>query len=448
MDDLLGSIAEESGQIAAAQCRMLMMLAELDTRPDHPFDWDCKSAAHWLSGRLGLEMSAAWEMLRVARRLVALPAMTQAFAAGQLSYHQVRALVRIATAETEEAMVEMARVATGAQFKAMVENYRRILASYADPKAPNACRELHYGFDAEGFFCFRGRLPAGQGTILREAIEAADAELRATTRPPGVSGAEDQAPGRVPVPIAAARADALVAVAESSLAHGLASRAGSDRTQVIVHVDAETLCGTGLGEHCEIEQACEIPPETARRLACDAAIVALVEGADGQILSVGRKTRKVNPALDRAVRCRDKACTYPGCPQPIFLDNHHIEHWARGGETSLANLTKLCGHHHGLVHEGGYNVVRDPETRALVFTRPDGSVVDNPRMVTGPHNGQLDFEVDLFYNDRRDGTERVEYDDIMRYFARFDSRIPKEPPPPQPPDPGPGPEPGDPPESG
>ena len=83
-------------------------------------------------------------------------------------------------------------------------------------------------------------------------------------------------------------------------------------------------------------------------------------------------------------------------------------------------------------------MVRDAETRALVFTRPDGSVVDNPRMVTGPHNGQLDFEVDLFYNDRRDGTERVEYDDIMRYFARFDSRIPKEPPQ-RPPDPEPDP---------
>jgi hypothetical protein len=85
-------------------------------------------------------------------------------------------------------------------------------------------------------------------------------------------------------------------------------------------------------------------------------------------------------------------------------------------------------------------VVRDPETRALVFTRPDGSVVDNPRMATGPHDGQLNFGVDLFYNDRRDGTERVEYDDIMRYFARFDSRIPQEPPQ-HPPDPGPGPEP-------
>src|SRR5713226_2517071 len=79
MPDLLGAIAEESGQIAAAQCRMLIKLAELDTRPDHPFDWDCKSAAHWLSGRLGLEMSAAWEMLRDARALVALPAIPQAF---------------------------------------------------------------------------------------------------------------------------------------------------------------------------------------------------------------------------------------------------------------------------------------------------------------------------------------------------------------------------------
>ena len=440
--ELAGAIATESGQIAAAQCRMLLKLAELDAREDNGFWTDCKSAAHWLAGRCGYDMSTSWEMVRVARRLVRLPVIAEAFGKGRLAYPQVRALARIATAETEADMVEMVSIATGAQLERIVASYRRVLASYADPKAPFAGRELHYHFDADGFFCFKGRLSAEAGTVLRQAIEAAAEELRAETKRCDLADvADDQPPGRAAVPAAANRADALVALAETSLARGLEARAGSERTQVIVHVSAETLSGTRDGERCEIEDGAEIAPETARRLACDAVVVSLVESASGEPLSVGRKTRKVNPALDRAVRCRDKACTFPGCGQPIFLDNHHIEHWARGGETSLVNLIKLCGWHHGLVHEGGYNVVRDPETRALVFTRPDGSVVDNPRMATGPHDGQLNFGVDLFYNDRRDGTERVEYDDIMRYFARFDSRLPKEPPQ-RPPDL----EPGDPPE--
>jgi predicted restriction endonuclease len=37
-----------------------------------------------------------------------------------------------------------------------------------------------------------------------------------------------------------------------------------------------------------------------------------------------------------------------------FVDGHHIQHWADGGETSLGNLVTLCRHHHHLVHEGGF----------------------------------------------------------------------------------------------
>src|SRR4030081_2188680 len=81
IEELFEVIAEESGRIAAAQCRMLLKLGELDAREDAAFAWDCRSAAHWLSGRCGLDMATSWEMLRVARRLRELPAVTGAFAA-------------------------------------------------------------------------------------------------------------------------------------------------------------------------------------------------------------------------------------------------------------------------------------------------------------------------------------------------------------------------------
>jgi hypothetical protein len=430
--ELVDAIADESGQIAAAQCRMLAKLGELDARGDAAFAWDCKSAAHWLSGRCGYDMAASWEMLRVARRLRELPAITEAFGRGQLSYPAVKALVRIATPETEEAMVEMARVATGSQLGRIVSSYRRVLASYADAKAPFAGRELHWFFDAEGFFCLRGRLPAEAGTVLRQALEAAAAELRAEDAQSGVHDvAEDQPPGRARIPAAANRADALVAMAESCLARGLQSRAGSDATQVIVHVSAETLAGTGEGEHCEIEDGAEIAPETARRLACDAAVVGLVENASGEVLSMGRKTRKVSPAMARALRCRDRGCVFPGCGQSRFVQAHHITHWAQGGETSLQNLTQLCWFHHHLIHEGGFGLARDPETKSLVFSRPDGAVIDRVRIETGPHDGQLDLDVDVGYGGKRTDRIHVEYNDVMRFFARNDRRVPMLHPPPK-----------------
>ena len=415
--ELVDAIAEESGQIAAAQCQMLLKLAEFDAREDAAFAWDCKSAAHWLSGRCGYDLATSWEMLRVARRLRELPAVTEAFGKGQLSYPAVRALVRIATAETEADMVEMARVATGEQLGRIVASYRRVLAAASDPAAPHAGRELHYCFDADGFFCFRGRLTAEAGTVFRQALEATQSSI--------LDAADDQPPGRARIPAAASRADALVAMAESCLAGGLESRPGSDATQVIVHVSAEALAGTGEGEHCEVEDGPEIAPETACRLACDAAVVSLVENASGEVLSMGRKTRKISPAMARALRCRDKGCVFPGCGETRFVQGHHITHWAQGGETSLENLTQLCWFHHHLIHEGGFGLVKDSETRALVFSRPDGRVIDRVRVETGPHDGQLGLEVDLADTKRRTDRIHVEYNDVMRFFAHNDSRVPK-----------------------
>lgn len=57
-----------------------------------------------------------------------------------------------------------------------------------------------------------------------------------------------------------------------------------------------------------------------------------------------------------------------------FMHAHHIEHWARGGATSLENLVQLCSHHHRLVHEGGFQVERTGRG-TVRFRRPDGRVV-------------------------------------------------------------------------
>jgi HNH endonuclease len=42
----------------------------------------------------------------------------------------------------------------------------------------------------------------------------------------------------------------------------------------------------------------------------------------------------------------------------LWIDGHHIRHWAHGGATDLNNLVLLCHRHHWLVHEGGWALVR------------------------------------------------------------------------------------------
>ena len=99
----------------------------------------------------------------------------------------------------------------------------------------------------------------------------------------------------------------------------------------------------------------DVSAETSRRLACDAAVVVLHEGADGSALDVGRKTRSIPPAIRRALSARDTGCRFPGCTAR-HCDAHHLVHWADGGRTSLDNLVLLCRRHHRLLHEGGYRI--------------------------------------------------------------------------------------------
>jgi len=106
-------------------------------------------------------------------------------------------------------------------------------------------------------------------------------------------------------------------------------------------VSAETLCEEGETGRCAIEGGPAIAAESARRLGCDASRVVVSMDEQGEPLSIGRRSRTVPPAIRRALRRRDRGCRFPGCTQHRFVDAHHIEHWADGGETSLVVLTPL-----------------------------------------------------------------------------------------------------------
>jgi hypothetical protein len=82
--------------------------------------------------------------------------------------------------------------------------------------------------------------------------------------------------------------------------------------------------------------------ETARRLSCDSSLVGIVEDDDGEPLNVGRKTRSIAPALQRALKARDGGCRFPGCGRTAYTEGHHVKHWAEGGETKLGNLVTVC----------------------------------------------------------------------------------------------------------
>jgi hypothetical protein len=93
-------------------------------------------------------------------------------------------------------------------------------------------------------------------------------------------------------------------------------------------------------------------------------------GPATQPLEVGRATRTVSRAQRTALVVRDGGCGFPGCDRPqSWCEAHHLRHWLHGGPTDLANLTLLCRAHHRAVHEGGWQLGRDPDGR-LTATPP------------------------------------------------------------------------------
>ena len=384
-------IATLSATIQAATYRLLVLIGELDRRDGWADPLDAngfRSCAHWLSWRIGLNLGAAREHVRVARALPELPHVSEAFGAGEISYSKVRAITRIATPDTEDQLLELARAGTASHVEKVVRLYRRadIMEEndQAQAQEQQRTRSLVTWFDGDGMLVVQGRLTAEQGALLRKALEVSADEVRdAQSVSAETSSTSDPAPRASGDQL---QADALARVAERALASDAAGASSTDRFQVVVHADAEVLADPAADGRCELEDGPAIAAETARRLACDATVCSMVHGPDGE-LTAGRKTRVISAPLRRALKTRDGTrCAFPGCGCR-GRDAHHVQSWAEGGPTVLSNLLSLCRAHHTLVHEGGFRVEALPGGR-FRFLRPDGrallpappmpAVIDDP----------------------------------------------------------------------
>src|SRR5437899_7694716 len=99
LDRLGDEIAELSAHLDAATARLLELIREFDARGS--WNTGFRSCAAWLSRRVGVDLGAARERVRVARALGTLPLRAAARACGELSSAEVRALARASTRETE-----------------------------------------------------------------------------------------------------------------------------------------------------------------------------------------------------------------------------------------------------------------------------------------------------------------------------------------------------------
>src|SRR5256712_2665033 len=371
LDRLGDEIAELSAHVEAATARLLDLIREFDARGG--WNTGFRSCAAWLSWRVGLDLGAARERVRVARALGALPKLAQALARGELSYAKVRALTRVATPLTEERLLAVGKAGTADHVERIVRGWRRVdrKAEAQETTRRHASRALHVYQDEDGMVVVRGRLEPEVGALLVQALAAG---REAVYRTRGVS-AETCAPGvsaETPT-MAQQQADALALLAETALHRGIDPGAPGEHYQVVVHVDAPVLADPDAPGQSVLEDGEHVPAETSRRLACDASRVVMQHAPNGRVVEVAARTRTIPPALRRALHHRDHGCRFPGCGVR-FGQGHHIRHWAQGGPTTLSNLAMLCRRHHRAVHEEGYQLDRQPDGE-LQFRRPDGRVL-------------------------------------------------------------------------
>lgn len=148
----------------------------------------------------------------------------------------------------------------------------------------------------------------------------------------------------------------LVSACRLALASDELPATGGHRAQVMVTISYQDL-KADIGNAGHAVFAHQMSARSIRKLACDADIIPMVLGGDGQLLDIGRAKRLFPPYMRRGLVARDKGCAFPDCTIPAtWCEAHHIVPWATGGTTSLSDGVLVCSRHHHVIHEGEWTV--------------------------------------------------------------------------------------------
>ena len=340
------------------------------------------STVSWLRSHCGMTVKAAAYRVHLARTLGELPATLDSARAGRASFTNVTMIAHLAedvgvaqVAPLEHILVGAAETLEPGAMRVLTQATRLRLdpdGVLADDNHAHERRWFECEETYDHVYVLRGELDAESGALVKTAIDALSHGLR--------SGELRSASQR--------RADALVELAAAQLRCGEHRDVHGQRPHLTVTVSAAALrSGADAdAQPAELRGVGVIHPETARRIACDAArtVVTVAPAGDGAAsaaggsapvsgadrergdgfvstratpLSVGRATRTVPAHIRTALHLRDQGCRFPGCDRPpAWTDGHHVIHWADGGPTELENLVSLCRRHHRAVHEQGWRI--------------------------------------------------------------------------------------------
>jgi hypothetical protein len=307
------------------------------------------SFAEYVERVLGYAPRMTHEKLRVAEALETLRAVPQALREGKLSWSAVRELTRVATAHTEGEWLAAAQGRT-------VRDVERLVSGHGfgsrpqDPVDPQLRRHVvRFEVGGETLAALRDAL----ARIRRDAGGPLDDDATLLLMARQVLGGPKD---------------------EGRASYQLAMTVCEDCGRARQHAHGELI---------------DVVPEVVEMARCDAQHLAgattHVGREDGDATThVGREEvprrrarrrakQDVPPAVRRFVLRRDEGrCVFPGCRHATFLDIHHIEHKALGGDHHPDNLVTVCGAHHRAIHRGDV-ILEGSVSSGLRFRHADGS---------------------------------------------------------------------------
>jgi hypothetical protein len=307
-------------QWSTQQRRLLRLIGEIERSGEWAVD-GASSCARWLADTLRIEPSTAREWLRVSRALGRLPACDAALADGRLSYSQVRAVTRLATAENEVELCELAeRVPANRLACALASWLVRHETPEETEQRQHATRGMGWRTDVDGMVVGWFRLSPENAARLTTEL---DRRIRETRR--------DASADAWPT-VAQQRSDALVSLTEAG---------GADIAyEVVVHVRADG---------CTLDDGTAVNENAVARMLPDSFVRLLIHDAERRPINASGKHRFPTARQRRVVRERDRGCV--DCGATEFLEYDHDPDYEVSGRTIVSELVLRCWKCHRRRHE-------------------------------------------------------------------------------------------------
>ncbi len=228
-------------------------------------------------------------------------------------------------------------------------------------------RRLSLSYDGHGSAHGRFTLPTAQGQMLHKILLAfaSPGHVNATTA--ASDGDGRKRPWVTGRPSAQKLGEAFCELIETYPRTHVPDLGGFSGTVVVTTTLDDLRNGTGAAT---LDTGGEMTVAQARRLACEALIVPVVLGGQGQVLDAGESRRFYSATQRLAMGVRDRGCTARGCDWPPGLCHaHHNTRWVDGGRTDLRHGRLLCPHHHARAHDPAYQVTTHADHQVTFHRR-------------------------------------------------------------------------------